>query len=72
MKIRKLPPDDELLEAVLTVCEAASLSHYTQENIRVLANTGRISARKAGKTWLISAKSLAQYCYPKEAKRLSV
>jgi hypothetical protein len=46
---------------VLTAKEASQVFGYTPEHIRLLCDTGRITSRKSGKIWLISAQSIKQY-----------
>lgn len=46
---------------IISVSEAAELSGYTPQHIRLLIRQGLIAARRAGGIWLIEASSLRNY-----------
>lgn len=46
---------------LITVSEAAELSGYTPQHVRLLIRQGLINARRAGGIWLIEASSLQAY-----------
>lgn len=46
---------------LITVSEAAELSGYTPQHVRLLIRQGLINARRAGGIWLIEASSLRNY-----------
>ncbi|MGP1371532.1 MAG: helix-turn-helix domain-containing protein [Almyronema sp.] len=46
---------------MITVSEAAELSGYTPQHVRLLIRQGLISARRAGGIWLVEASSLKSY-----------
>lgn len=46
---------------MITVSEAAKLSGYTPQHVRLLIRQGLINARRAGGIWLVEASSLRSY-----------
>jgi excisionase family DNA binding protein len=46
---------------MITVSEAAELSGYTPQHVRLLIRQKLINARRAGGIWLIEASSLREY-----------
>lgn len=52
---------NELSKDLVSTNEAAKLSGFTQEYIRILYRTGKIAGYKVGITILISKESLMKY-----------
>lgn len=55
--------EQQKLEQVLTVSEAASSFGYSERRIRQLCSEGLVSARFAAGTWLIWSDSMVRYVY---------
>lgn len=46
------------LSAVVTIAEAMTLYHRGRSTIRYAIDSGRVAARRVGRDWLISSRSL--------------
>jgi len=55
------------LEGFVTIPEAAAISGYSKNFLRILARQGKIAGVKVGNTWLINRESLLAY----QAKMIS-
>jgi len=49
---------NDALFSVITVHEACKYWYLSEGAVKMAINTGRLNARKSGKTWLISLESM--------------
>lgn len=54
------------LERLVTVAVAAELVGRSERRIRQLCSTGRISARKMGRAWLVDRVNLLEFFHRQE------